>query len=184
MRKLNKTIYELSPRDKDNPWNMYDARLWELKNDELLIMLAILSNKTEKTNPDDKVWVLNRIEIEKRLQKGGMGWRNFRKAWDMLKIKGYIVCNRKQGYVEWVVKENPNINIIEDKTKNVRPPVFRGPYSKKETNEVKKDIPVKYNPWGYDPNNPLSEEQIKSLGERGEKIYRGNMEDYKKRKIN
>lgn len=180
MKKLNTTIYERTPKNEEHPFNVYDAKFWDLTNDEMLIMLAIFSNKTEKKDINDTLWVVNRVEIENRLCKGGMGWRNFRKAWDMLKIKKYINGIRKQGYVEWTIKEDPNLNNPIDTTKYVRPPVFRGPYSKKEKKE-EVGSPIK-EPNKFNPN--LSEEEIKALGEKGEKVYRYNLEDYLKNKGN
>jgi hypothetical protein len=103
----NKTTYFKTPKDSDHPFNRYDSKLWNLQNDELLIMLCILSNKTEPLFDGDTIWILNRVEIEKRLKKGGMSQIKFRTAWMNLEKKHYLDMKRNVGCVEWTVKEDP-----------------------------------------------------------------------------
>lgn len=171
----NQTKYYLTPKDDgERPFNRYDAKLWTLTNNELLIMLAILSNKTEKRNPEDEIWILNRCEIQRRLQKGGMGDRVFRKAWNSLKKKKYINCERKKGYVIWTIWEDPDMNInpiLNPDAKPVRPAVYRGPHIK--TKEIKTETPKKTSiPYYENPN--LTKEEYDKLGHNQKNIWKQN----------
>lgn len=96
----NKTMYFRTMKNEEQPFVRFDAQLWNLPNDEMLIMLAILSNT------DD--WILNAIEIQNRLQKGGMGKYRFQKAMNNLQMKGYLVKDHIQGGYLWKVYENPS----------------------------------------------------------------------------
>jgi hypothetical protein len=86
---------------------MFDAQLWNLPNDEMLIMVAILSKRTE-ADESGPAWVLNTIEIQNRLQNGGMGINRLQKCLNNLQKKGYLVKERLQGGWQWKVYENPS----------------------------------------------------------------------------
>lgn len=172
MNKLNETIYNLTPKETgENPFNRLDAELWnykKLNNDEFLIMSSILSEKTERKSLNEKVFILNRKTVANKLNKRGMGWRKFGKSWNTLKKKGYIVkVKRLQGNVLWTVNENPNLestNISITKT------------SFKETKTVEPKVKQR-NYWEYDPENPLTKEEIENLP-RGGMLYISSREQY------
>lgn len=105
----NKTFYNLTPKDSEHPYSVYDAELWNLPNDQFLIMLCILNQKTTPNNPGDSVWVINRANIFSKLSRGGMSQIKFRKAWNELKRKKYIEIKGKKGSYEYIINENPNI---------------------------------------------------------------------------
>lgn len=137
----NKTMYFRTPKDKEHPFCVFDAQLWNLPNDEMLIMLAILSNKTEDSG--NGIWVLNSSEIMNRLNKGGMGNNRFKKCLANLQKKGYLVKERIQGGVLWKVYENPTITLNVAPKTNIQ----RAPKIKKN---IEKDLPKLINDIPYE----------------------------------
>jgi hypothetical protein len=170
----NKTNYYLTPKDDDHPYNMYDAKLWNLPDTELLIMLRILSNKTKKVYEDDILWVVNRIEIQERLKERGTGERVFRKSWMELEKKHYIVKKRFKGGVEWTIYEDPELFLQTPKTSTKTLNRTKPVKTKEEKERVMKQPKVSTSKPIF---RVLSNEEIEQLSPRQKDLYMYNLKN-------
>lgn len=116
----NTTNYFRSQKDPEHLYEKFDTNLWNLTTDEMLIILRIFHHKTEPEFEGDKIWIVNRIEIQKSLMQRGMPKDKFCKAWMSLQKKKYIVKRRFKGGVEWTIYEAPE-SIINKVASNLLP---------------------------------------------------------------
>ena len=97
----NKTTYNRSDHNKNNPYTIISNKILEDKNLDYmgrLIMLTLLSH------PDN--WVINK---ERELRIIGCPHKKFNDAWKQLERLHYITRKRILNGTFWVVNENPNV---------------------------------------------------------------------------
>ena len=93
----NKTIYNRSPKDKNNTYSVISNEILNLNPYQRLIMIEILRNKD--------TWVIYKCNIKKNIK---IPSNKFEKAWKLLKEYGFIRTTKIDGGYLYTINEKPN----------------------------------------------------------------------------